>query len=64
VKAKAVVVVTLEVSIPNTWNNGTQIEKIREEARKAGLIELKDVLAAGAKVVGVPAVTMILVEDI
>lgn len=63
-KAKAVVVVTLEVSIPNTWNNGTPIEQIRDEARKAGLIELKDVLTKGAKVVGTPAVTMILVDDI
>lgn len=63
-KASARIRVTLDVPINDQWVDGTDIAQIREAAIRSGVERLHQLLRNGARVVGDPKVTIVLVEDV
>jgi hypothetical protein len=66
-KASARVQLTLEVAIPDVWNDGTDIARIRREAVASARLQLETVLeghGGHVRLVDDPKVTIVLVEDV
>lgn len=66
-RASARIQVTLDVPINDTWNDGTDIAQIREQAVRSGVKKLFGSLqqpTGGISIVGEPKVTIVLVEEV
>lgn len=56
------VTVTLEIPISDNWGKDCTVEQIHKQAIDSALVKLNQIVSHGARVVGDPLVTMILVD--
>jgi hypothetical protein len=64
-QATARILVTLDVRIRSQWSDGADIAQVRTEAIESGTTALQQLLrATDARIVGVPTVTVVLVEGL
>lgn len=60
--ARAQVKVTLEIPVPDNWGGGTDINQVVGQAKESALGKLRDLTRNGARIIGEPVVTLILME--
>jgi hypothetical protein len=59
---RAQVTVTLEIPIGDNWNGSTDINQVVGQAKDSALGKLRDIIRGGARIIGEPVVTMIMVD--
>lgn len=60
--ARARVIVTLEIPISDNWGGTCDVNQIVGQAKSSALGKLQELMRHGARIVGEPKVTMILVD--
>lgn len=53
---------TLEVAISDNWTGETHINQVVAQAKASALNRLHDILRQGARVIGTPGVTLVMVD--
>ena len=60
--ARARVTVTLEIPVSDNWSGTADVNQVVGQAKDSALGRLRAILNSGARIVGEPTVTMILVD--
>jgi len=60
--ARARVTVTLEIPVSDNWRGSCEINQVVGQAKASALAKLHAIVRSGARVIGEPVVTMVLVD--
>ncbi len=60
--ARARITVTLEIPVPDNWGGNCDINQVVGQAKDSALGKLRDLTRVGARIIGEPVVTMVLVD--